>query len=191
MYSRSMHRESKTHLCSCTHTYTHPLNSLCTRNHHSFTAIPVELASFRSFSSHDRFLSIYYNKIVVPKRSICVSIYLSFYTATFCPRSTRLFIRWYIYKLVDDFNMKSAYSICWSFYVRSRIDHFTVRSLATKAQNIRNRFFLKCFFLSFLSFDDAWRSIGEEYLEREITNSWNLVSSKVDVRPEIQDSSVG
>lgn len=76
MYSRSMHRESKTHLCSCTHTYTHPLNSLCTRNHHSFTAIPVELASFRSFSSHDRFLSIYYNKIVVPKRvlSACLSI---------------------------------------------------------------------------------------------------------------------
>lgn len=54
-----------TFVFTCTHTYTHPLNSLCTHNHHSFTAIPVEFARLRSFSSRDRFLSIYYNKIVV------------------------------------------------------------------------------------------------------------------------------
>lgn len=76
-----------TFVFTCTHTYTHSLNSLCTHNHHSFTAIPVEFARLRSFSSRDRFLSIYYNKIVVLS-DLALRVYLFLVLYNYFLRST-------------------------------------------------------------------------------------------------------
>lgn len=136
-----------TFVFTCTHTYTHPLNSLCTHNHHSFTAIPVEFARLRSFSFRDRFLSIYYNKIVVlsdlsARLSISRSIQL---LSALHP----LFIRWYFTNLLTT-SIWSPRIVFVSLKFLRTISNFTVRSLATKAQNIRNQFFFcVSFFLVF------------------------------------------
>lgn len=84
-----------------THIYTHPLNPLCTRNRHSFTAIP-ESNLLHSVHSH---LAIVSHRstdnneiLVLSVVYLRVYLFVVFYTAIFCAPFHRLFI---LYKLLQ------------------------------------------------------------------------------------------
>lgn len=93
-----MHAWSKTHLYSHVHTHTHihtSTQSLCTRNRHSFTAIP-ESNLLHSVHSHLAIVShrsTDNNKILVLSVVyLRVYLFVVFYTAIFCAPFHRLFI---------------------------------------------------------------------------------------------------
>lgn len=81
--------------CTHTHIYTHPLNPLCTRNRHYFTAIP-ESNLLHSVHSHLAIVShrsTDNNKILVLSVVyLRVYLFIVFYTAIFCAPFHRLFI---------------------------------------------------------------------------------------------------
>lgn len=153
-----------------THIYTHPLNPLCTRNRHSFTAIP-ESNLLHSVHSHLAIVShrsTDNNKILVLSVVyLRVYLFVVFYTAIFCAPFHRLFI---LYKLTT-----SIWSPCIviriprSFYVRSPISLCTITGHKS-TKYTRNQFFSKLVFL-FLSLVFRWsheESIGEGIFRKGI-----------------------
>lgn len=118
-----MHDRKRICIRMYTHTYTHPLNPLCTRNRHSFTAIP-ESNLLHSVHSHLAIVShrsTDNNKILVLSVVyLRVYLFVVFYTAIFCAPFHRLFI---LYKLTT-----SIWSPCIviRFPEVSTISNFTV-----------------------------------------------------------------
>lgn len=172
-----------------THTHIHTsTQSLCTRNRHSFTAIP-ESNLLHSVHSHLAIVShrstdnnkILVLSVVYLRVYLFVVILYSYFLRSVPPS---------IYSLQTTSIWSPCIVIRFPEVSTYDLQFHCVRSLATKAQNIRetNSSRNLCFFFFPLSFDGLTKDrSAKEYLEREFTNS--SVSSKV--RREIRDSSVG